>query len=569
MNILAINDARTDAGIAYYKNNKLKFAISEERITRVKTKGGFPRKSLKYFATEYAKELDSISCIVFAGILTPAPITRLFTKIVDYDEANRKYDKKGIFDLMKWFIEYKLRLTTKTRPNSKLANLISKIIKNSLKKKLPEKIRNKPIYFVEHHICHANTAFFSSGFDESLVASFDGFGDSYSAKIYVANEKKMKCVYKINALDSFALFYAQITEFFGFKPDKHEGKVTGLAAFGNETNVKEEFPFIIGDNFKVRYTGKHGMIGLNYLKKKFYKYKREDVAAWLQNNTERFVCKIISHFMKETNQNNICLVGGLFGNVKLNQRVHELTEVKKIYIYPAMGDMGIAHGAALTISKEHEKINSVFYGPKYSDKEIENALIEYKLVCKRENNIEKKIAKLLANGKIVARFNGRMEYGPRALGNRSILVQATDKNINDFLNKKLKRTEFMPFAPTILDKFAPQCIEQLSGAELTSKFMNLSFNVTDYMKETCPAAVHIDNTARPQILFKEDNESFHKILEEYYKLTNIPAIINTSFNIHEEPIVMTPEDAIRGFLEAKLDYLAIGNFIVKFDQNVN
>ena len=249
MNILAINDARTDAGIAYYKNNKLEFAINEERITRVKTKGGFPNKSLKYFATEYAKELDNIDSIAFAGILTPTPITRLFTKIVDYDEFNRKSEKKGIFDLMKWFIEYKLRLTTKTKPNSKLANLISKIIKNNLKKKLPEKIRNKPIYFVEHQICHASAAFFSSGFNESLVASFDGFGDSYSAKIYLANNKKLKCIYNIEALDSFGLFYALITEFFGFKPDKHEGKVTGLAAYGNENNVKEKFPFIIDENF--------------------------------------------------------------------------------------------------------------------------------------------------------------------------------------------------------------------------------------------------------------------------------------------------------------------------------
>ena len=330
-----------------------------------------------------------------------------------------------------------------------------------------------------------------------------------------------------------------------------------------------KFPFIIYDNFKVRYTGKHGMVGLNYLKQNFSKYEREDVAAWLQNNTERFVCKIISHFMKKTNQNNICLVGGLFGNVKLNQRVHELTEVKQIYIYPTMGDMGIAHGAALAISKKHEKITNVFYGPEYSDQEIEDALNKYNLEYIREECIEKKIAKLLANEKIVARFNGRMEYGPRALGNRSILVRATDKSINDSLNVKLKRTEFMPFAPTILDKFASKCMEKLSGAELTSKFMNLSFNVTDYMRKNCSAAVHIDNTARPQILYKQDNESFYKIIEEYYKLTKIPAIINTSFNIHEEPIVMTPEDAIRGFLEAKLDYLAIGDFIVKFDKNAN
>ena len=178
-------------------------------------------------------------------------------------------------------------------------------------------------------------------------------------------------------------------------------------------------------------------------------------------------------------------------------------------------------------------------------------------------NIESEIAKLLARGFVVARFNGRMEFGPRALGNRSILYQATDKTVNDWLNKKLRRTEFMPFAPATLAEYANKCYKNIKGAEYTAKFMTITFNCTNWMKKKCPGVVHIDGTARPQLLSREDNPSFYKIIDEYRKITGIPSIINTSFNIHEEPIVCSPKDAVRAFKIGHLDYLVIGNYLVK------
>ena len=563
MKILGISDSKTESGIAFYEDGVLKYALNEERVSRIKVDGSFPYKSLDLFYNEFCKELDLIDYVVFAGIYTPTPISRLFSFLVDIDKNSNKSAIGNLYRNFEYFITYKLKLLASIVPDKKKNIFTIHLLKKILKRKLHPKLQTKKIYLVDHHMCHASSAFFSSGFNEALMVSLDGFGDGASGKIYLCNDKRIKQVLSIDALDSFGLYYSLITEFMGFTPEKHEGKVTGLAAYGNAEKVKEKFPFEFGKDKKPKYKGRGGIKGLKDVKRIFSKYKKEDVASWLQTNVENMICEMVSYYMVKYNQSNVCLAGGLTCNVKINQKIHELKQIEKIYIYPAMSDMGLSHGAILSLTKKKEIIDKVYYGPKYTDEDIESVLISSFLRYRRIKNIENKIAELLAKGKIVARFNGEMEYGPRALGNRSILVQATDKSINDSLNKKLKRTEFMPFAPTILDKFAKKCIIGMDGAELTSKFMNISFKVTDYMKKNCPAAVHVDNTARPQILSKKDNESYYKILSEYNKITGLPAILNTSFNVHEEPIVMTPEDAVKGFKKAKLDYLAIGNFLVE------
>jgi len=182
----------------------------------------------------------------------------------------------------------------------------------------------------------------------------------------------------------------------------------------------------------------------------------------------------------------------------------------------------------------------------------------------KPDNIEQEIAKVLAEGKVVARFDGRMEYGPRALGNRSILYQPNDVSVNDWLNKKLKRTEFMPFAPVTMADHADKCYKNLKGQEYAAGFMTIAMDCTDFMKNTSPGVVHVDGTARPQLVSRKDNESYYKIIEEYNKITGIPGIINTSFNMHEEPIVCSPEDAVRAFKDSQLDYLAIGPYLVSY-----
>lgn len=260
-------------------------------------------------------------------------------------------------------------------------------------------------------------------------------------------------------------------------------------------------------------------------------------------------------------------------NVKLNQRIHALEEVNRTFIHPGMGDDGLAVGAALykcfqlckkTKTRfESNAIDNVYWGPEYSNKEIEQALDEFEFPYEFHERIESRVAGLLSDGKIVARFAGRMEYGPRALGNRSILYQTKDTTVNDWLNKRLKRTEFMPFAPVTIKEYAYQCYTSLNGAEHTAKFMTITSDCTDGMKEHCPGVVHIDGTARPQLIEREINPSYYEIIDEYRKMTGVPSVVNTSFNMHEEPIVCTPNDALRAFRDGSLDYLAIGKFLVK------
>jgi len=231
--------------------------------------------------------------------------------------------------------------------------------------------------------------------------------------------------------------------------------------------------------------------------------------------------------------------------------------------------LGAALHQAYIYNERIPQPQTVYFGPDFSEKNIEKALKKYGLTYKKYKNIEAKIAGLLADKKIIGRFNGRMEYGPRALGNRSILYEAKDRSVNDWLNKRLKRTEFMPFAPVTLEEYAGKCYKNIHGAEYPSRFMTITFNCTDYMKKTSPACVHVDDTARPQIIRRKDNPSYYKILKEYHRITGIPSIVNTSFNMHEEPIVCSPNDAIRAFLSSGIDYLAIGPYLVFIRENQN
>ena len=211
----------------------------------------------------------------------------------------------------------------------------------------------------------------------------------------------------------------------------------------------------------------------------------------------------------------------------------------------------------------NRRLNDVYLGPHYSNDQIAEALRTARLPFTEYRPVEPKIAALLAAGKVVARFDGRMEYGPRALGHRSILYHAKEPAVNQWLNQRLGRTEFMPFAPATLYEHRDANYLNMSGADYAAEFMTITFDCTESMKRDCPAAVHVDGTARPQLVSESGSPGFHRLLTEYYRLTGVPSVINTSFNMHEEPIVCTPDDAIRAFLQGNLDYLAIGDFIVE------
>jgi carbamoyltransferase len=251
----------------------------------------------------------------------------------------------------------------------------------------------------------------------------------------------------------------------------------------------------------------------------------------------------------------------------VNQRILELPEVKSVYIFPNMGDGGLNAGAALAAGfrygflKEKIALENLYLGKDFTDEEIESALKKQNLRYKKSENIASDIAESLLHKKVVARFSGRMEYGPRALGNRSIIYPATDKNVNTWLNQCLKRTEFMPFAPFVRNTDYKEYFEICEEHILPYKFMTITCCVTGKCRAEAPAITHVDGTARPQIIFHEANPVYYDILTEYKKRSGIGVLVNTSFNMHEEPIINSPEEAVLSFKTAALDMLAIGNFV--------
>jgi carbamoyltransferase len=400
-----------------------------------------------------------------------------------------------------------------------------------------------PVRFFDHHLCHAMSAYYSSGFSEATVISMDGGGDGVSAKIYDVKGGDFREVSRVSSFDSLGNYYAYVTQICGFKAGRHEGKVTGLAAHGEPKylNLLREMIDFEEGGFKnkanVFFNSALKTIR-NRLPKEFL---RENLAASIQLHAEDLAVAYTSYWLQHTKKPHVALVGGLCANVRINQRIHEIPGVQSVFVHPGMGDEGMGVGASLAAyyaaqfrsERSYKRcMDHVYLGPEYSDDEILAEISKRHLAYEKPTDMEAEVARLLADGFVVARFAGRMEYGPRALGNRSILYAPNDPEVNDWLNEALRRTEFMPFAPAVLAEDADQCFIGLDGARDTARFMTITFDCTPWMLKNCPGVVHIDGTARPQLVVKEDNPSYYRIISEYKKLTGLPCVVNTSLNSH-------------------------------------
>jgi carbamoyltransferase len=418
---------------------------------------------------------------------------------------------------------------------------------------------------IHHHRSHAANAFFTSGFEDALVVTLDGYGSGLAGSISIGKEGSIRLLHELRYPHSLGLFYESITSALGFTPAKHEGKIVGLAAYGDSSRltpaIRSRFVESEGDFFYLS--------GSNFLFHRYLssRYTKMSAASAYQKVLELVSTEYIKYYAGISGLRNVALSGGVAANVKNNQRIFEIPGIDNISIHPNMGDGGCSVGAALLCCEPETRIRgpmkNAYLGPEYSESQIRIVLEEEGLHFKKPSCIETIIARLIHEGNIVARFDGRMEYGPRALGNRSILYHARNYEVNLWLNHQLGRTEFMPFAPATLYEYRHEYYEDIDGAEYPAEFMTITFACTKKMISECPAAVHVDNTARPQLVKREINPSYYRIIDEFRKLTGIATIINTSFNMHEEPIVCTPKDAVRAFKQGHLNYLAIGPFLVK------
>jgi carbamoyltransferase len=569
---LGISDTH-DSGVALISDGKVLFAINEERLTRKKMDCGFPTNSL-HLALSYCninpRDIVGIGVASFVSAVSDdsGPMNNDFS--LDSGKVLLSQKIAELIDVLpfgKNLLSSKFSLNSYLKVNKLKAK---KRIKN-IKTELSRLGIIAPLYVYEHHDCHVATVAFTTETKDALIISNDGFGDGICSKVATLSSNKLNIISVNPFFNSIGIYYNIATLLCGFRKSHHAGKTTGLAAYGNSEITYPIFKNLISwdDNAGI-YINYGGIFrnAINSLKSKFVGFSKEDIAAGIQRNLENVLVSMVSFYIKKTKINNILLVGGVHANVKANQAISNLPEVNSLFIFPNMGDGGLALGAAILCARENSdfktiSIKDVYWGPEYTNKEIEDSI---KLMCLnfyKPLNISQEIAHLLSNNLIVARFNGRMEYGPRALGNRSILYAASDRTVNSWLNMRLNRTEFMPFAPVIRDIDAAKffkCFDQKTSR--ASGFMTLTYDVTELCKIEAPAVVHVDDTARPQVITRAINESYYDILSEYKKLTGLSILVNTSFNMHEEPIVCTPSEAIHAFLNAQLDILAIGPYIV-------
>jgi carbamoyltransferase len=554
-----------DSGISIIENNEILFAINEERLSRIKGQSGFPSFSLQYVNENFNFKINNIAIDGYK--VTPH----------ENDKAYRFEDTAGFLqnfaqslNLSKYFLasrrgvlltqsiytlfDFPKKLNTKNLILSKLRNFV-----------VPE----TKFFRVDHHLAHAYSIASPGEIEgkSGLILTLDGIGEGLCSRVIEFRQGLTRELSWSPALGSPALMYGYATKILGYKINRHEGKLTGLAAYGDGDETSLIFSKFFGIDseikmFKARDIG-YGVPAIKKLEKLLKNFSAQDIAAGVQKVFETNILEYLKIFISDKKYETIYLSGGAFANVKLNQRIAQLDNVWDLVVAPNMGDGGLSLGAAQYVHPIKSNLNSLYLGPtiKSINESAEKSFGIEKINIGSEG-LPFKCAEILNDKKIIAVARNRMEWGPRALGNRSILLTADDQDVNSWLNKKLKRTEFMPFAPICRDIDANRYFYLDLNVD-RYKYMTITCEVTDFCKQKAPAICHIDSTARPQIITKSDNKFMYDLLTELSILNNNPILINTSFNMHEEPIVCDEIHAIKSFKNSELDFLILNDDIYK------
>ncbi len=558
MIILGINDNH-DSSAALAVDGRLVAAVGQERLDRNKNSGAFPWDAIDEVLHIGGVRPAQVDRIAFGSHFTPAAALRAVPGV----HHGTKSTASQFSPALNAYVAYQVGIR-----ESGLWPMEADLSRKLLSRRLRSRGLSAPVVTLEHHASHAYSAYRSQPHLDALALTVDAMGDGTSVTVSLGSGGDLKQIYRQSGFAAINTYYSRITEWLGFTPNRHEGKITGLAAY-----AEPPAELIAHFRSQFRFLESGGFSRVNYLRPQrkddaFHAYlgnfSREQIAAALQLNLEEQICAFVSHWVQRTGRRNLALAGGVFANVKLNQRIHELPEVEDLFIYPNMGDGGLAVGAAITLSAVAPHVlSNVYLGRDFGADDCLRALKHAGLPHKKPRKLADRVADALVRGKTVARVSGRMEWGPRALGNRTVMFRPDDPSVNDWLNKQLGRTEFMPFAPVTLWEERHRCYKGLQGAEHAARFMTVCFDCTDEMKKHSPGVVHIDGTARPQLIRREDNPGYYDIVAAFHEKTGIPSVVNTSFNMHEEPIVRSPRDAVRAFVHAGLDFLVLGPYLVE------
>jgi carbamoyltransferase len=572
MNILGISAFGQNPAACLLAGGKLIAFAEEERFIRIKTAvGRFPDQAIAYCLDEGGMTINDINGIAFG-----------------WDHA-RYRAFIPFFSAKLWLRHAFLRKYSSTnRGLVEMLTLHPSEIKKQLEFHLSAlglKGRRMPdISYIPHHLAHAASSYYASGFPDALVAVIDGSGEERTTTLYKAHGKELEEITHFSIPHSLGWLYAAFTAYLGFRPSEDDGFVMGLSSYGKPSaEYREKIGRIIqirGGSYTVdpSYTllGPHTknehfsdrlitLLGPNRLTHEPVGMRHKLIAYALQEKLEEVVLQLVKTYLPASGSRNLCLAGGVALNSKMNGKLAASGMISGLFIQPSGNDAGSALGAAMIASARagedpRFRMEHARWGPGYTDTEIQTTLDEAMVSYSRPKNIEKTVARALAAGKIVARFDGRMEAGPRALGGRSILADATRKGMDDIINKKIKhRDPWRPFCPSMTAEVSAKYYVN----PMEDRFMTVIYDVPASRQKEISAVVHVDGTSRPQAVSKKIDPSYHSIIKQVGELTGTPVILNTSFNVKGEPIVCRPADALRCFAGTGIDAMAIGGFWIE------
>ena len=599
MIVLGINFSH-DAALTIIRDGKILAAIEEEKTSRVKQEFGWPATACLKLLKEFGIQPQDVDVVAFGG--------NIFS-LINKNEIRYRFDRKKatknkeIFNRFMAFCGFAGEINREKNAEVMVAEL----------RKLG--YTKASVKFYNHHLCHAVSAWYAAPFSCDLVFTSDGHGDGEAMTFYEPNASDgLKLLQSFDHQTSIGQFYSAITTLLGFRATRHEGKITGLAAYGKPTDLLDKFRglFQFEDGILTRFPfdqkevlwKKYNLdnelklktkinfhaesaIGVSYaqnarvlaawLKDVTAGHTKEDIAYACQKVAEEVSVTLLDYAIRKFKNGQkvkLGLAGGVFANVRINQLLFEHELVENVFVQPAMGDSGLAMGAAILADIENHgnvltdqyRFEHTYLGPDYKSalqqfiSEIDAS--QYQVTDMKEE-AAKKIAQLMKDNKIVGFWHGTMEWGPRALGRRSMILNTFDRTVNDTLNQRLNRTEFMPFAPSVIDYMVKTYMPKYDPKDVAADYMTITYDVAPEYHEQLQAVVHVDGTARPQVVKKETNPYYYAIIDEFYKLTGCGAIVNTSFNVHEEPIVSTPASAFKALQDNRIDVLVLDNFLVE------
>lgn len=542
------------SGVCLVRDGEICYAASEERFSRIKNQSGWPTLALSS-ALDYEdlslEEVDAIAYGYSSGFDTERHLLLYLDRFVE--ESRRS--PSGLPYLRKRLLD-ELKNDARRRAQFDLW-----IDSNGLRDR---------VAYVDHHDAHAIGAFECSPFDDAMVLTCDGRGDFRSLTLSLIDRATSRSLLSETSADSLGFFYGRITALLGFRPNEQEGKVTGLSALGNPAPAERLMESMIsirdgrirahfGELFEPNYTNFSGC-----LRARVSEFSPEDIAAAAQMHITRLLKALLRQWIDPREHRDLCLAGGVFGNVRLNQELADTPGVRSVYVLPPMGDVGLPLQAAVSVARRFQRpitnrMPTMLLGP---DASRDSRLLlrwcsESGLKLVEGSEVLPSMVAMLHLGRVIGTYRKRAEFGPRALCDRSIIAGVGHASICASLNHRLNRTDFMPFGPIVAVDYAQESFPSWTDGDAPSRFMTMTYLCSDSFRQLCPAVVHIDGTARPQIIHESDDPFIYRLLHSWRDATGQLALINTSFNVHEEPIVGSAEDVFGALMQHRVDAVLI------------